>query len=277
MPASTDKKYAIVTGAGSGLGRAFCLRLASEGWHVGVTDVDLAAAEKTCATLAELGGSGQAELLDVTSYEAWQGLIDRLRSEWPQLDLLVNNAGRCGAGEVGESSLDAFQAVVDVNLYGVLYGCQAAVPWLKASAPGGHLVNVASVFGLVAAPTMAAYNTSKAAVVALSETLYGELRPLGVGVTVVAPGFFASELVKQGHFATDEQRRLAEVYVDNAQITADEVVEHAMRAIRRQQLYVVLGSKARWIWRLKRWMPARFARMIAWGYRRKLRKTLGGD
>lgn len=266
----SSQRYALVTGAGSGLGRALCLRLASQGWHVGVADMDLVAAERTNAELTKYGGTGQVELLDVTSREGWQRLSARLREEWPRLDLLVNNAGICGAGEIGGESLEHFDKIVDVNFHGTLNGCQSMIPWLKENTRGGHIVNVASIFGLVAPPGMAAYNCSKAAVVALSETLYGELRAQRVGVTIVASGFFASNLISNGRYESDAQREVAEQYVRDATITAEYVADRTLAAVQRDKLYVVLGRKPRWIWRIKRWLPARFARMIAWRYRRKI-------
>ncbi|MEM8945961.1 MAG: SDR family NAD(P)-dependent oxidoreductase [Planctomycetota bacterium] len=277
MSASPSKlkkpRYALITGAGSGLGREFCLQLGRLGWHLAVTDTDLVAAERTHAEIVAIGSSGQVELLDVTQRDAWQRLVDRLQHEWPRLDLLVNNAGVCGTGKVGSPSDDQFGHIFDVNFQGTLNGCQAMIPWLRSTAPGGCIVNVASIFGLVAPPTMAAYNCSKAAVVALSETLYGELRPHGIGVTVVAPGFFDSQLVERGHFASDEDRHVAKQYVANSKITAEDVVRVALSAANKGQLYTVLGRKARWIWRLKRLLPARFARIIAWRYRRKINQA----
>ena len=134
------QRYALVTGAGSGLGHAFCQRLARDGWHVGVTDIDLDAAKATLATLIDAGGSGQVEQLDVTDIVSWQNLLGKLRRDWPRLDLLINNAGLCGAGAIGEAPLADFQAILEVNFNGTLNGCQAMVPWLKETAPGGHLV-----------------------------------------------------------------------------------------------------------------------------------------
>lgn len=277
-PSSPEtQRYALVTGGGSGLGREFCLRLARDGWHVGVTDIDLVAAEKTVAEIASSGGTAQVELLDVTKLAAWQQLAQRLQHEWPRLDLLVNNAGICGTGAIGNDPLEQFDSILDVNFRGTLYGCQTIIPWMQQTASGGHLVNVASIFGLIAAPGMSAYNCSKSAIVALSETLYGELRPHGIGVTVVAPGFFPSNLVERGTFASDEDRQIAEQYTSKAKISAKEVVEQTLAAIHRGKLYVVLGKKSRWLWRLKRLLPNQFSRMTAWRYRKKLRAVQKGD
>ena len=277
IPTSAPQRYALVTGAGSGLGLAFCLRLARDGWHVCITDIDLKAAEKTLATIVAARGSGRALQLDVTDAKSWQSLLENIRREWPQLDLLINNAGICAAGEIGEAPIEDFQAVLDVNFQGILNGCQTMVPWLKETAPGGHIVNVASIFGLVAPPTMGAYNVSKAAVVALSETLYGELLLHSVGVTIVAPGFFASQLLNRGRFETDEQRQSARRYMKDASISAEEVVDQTLAAIKRKKLYVVLGRKARWIWRLKRWLPSSFAKLMVWQHRRQSSKFSSDD
>ena len=235
------------------------------------------AAEKTVAEITSAGGLAQVELLDVTKIDAWQQLAERLKREWPKLDLLVNNAGVCGTGKVGEDPLENFDTILDVNFRGTLNGCQTMIAWMKQTASGGHIVNVASIFGLIAAPGMSAYNCSKSAIVALSETLYGELRPHGIGVTVVAPGFFDSNLVERGTFSSDDDRRIAEQYARDAKISARDVVEQTLAAIARGKLYVVLGSKARWLWRLKRLLPNRFSRMTAWRYRKKLTAVRDGN
>ncbi len=272
-----EKRYALVTGGGSGLGRAFCRRLALDGWHVACADVDQPSAEQTIADLQAAGGSGQVELLDVADADAWQRLRDKLRREWLRLDLLVNNAGICASGEIGDAPLEDFQRVLDVNLRGVLFGCHTMAPWLKESAPGGHIVNISSIAGVLSAPAMGAYNISKAGVVSLSETLYVELRPVGVGVTVVLPGFFPSELVSRGRFTAQKHRTIAERHTKKTQLTAERVVESTLLALKRGKLYVVVGRRARWLWRLKRLAPTTVLRIAGKYYRWRLRKSEEGD
>jgi NAD(P)-dependent dehydrogenase (short-subunit alcohol dehydrogenase family) len=272
MTQPTVQRFALVTGGGSGLGRVFCLRLAREGWHVACADIDQPGADETLAQIVASGGRGQVELLDVTEASAWTALRDRLPREWPRLDLLVNNAGVCAAGEIGEGPLEDLDSVLNVNLRGTLLGCHTMTPWLKQTAPGGHIVNIASIAGVLSLPSMGAYNVSKAGVVSLSETLYGELRPHGVGVTVVLPGFFASELVSRGRFAAERHRRLAQAYTRKAQITAEEVVECTLRAVERGKLYVVVGRRARWLWRLKRLTGTTLLGVMSKTYRRRMQK-----
>jgi len=277
METSSRDRYALVTGAGSGLGRAFCLRLVSEGYTVAAADIDLSAANATQAKIETSGGNSVAVQLDVSDIRAWQAVRERLRTDWPRLDLLVNNAGVCVAGEIGQVPLDDFRRAMEINFYGALNGCHTMVEWMREPPTGGYVINVASVFGLAAPPALGAYNVSKAAVVALSETLYGELRSQGIGVTVVAPGFFSSRLVADGRYSTQAQRRIAERYADRASVTAEEVVAAALDGANRGRLYVVHGSRVRWTWRLKRWFPALCAKLVTWKYHRQLRKYESTD
>lgn len=276
MSLDSKQRFALVTGGASGLGRAFCLHLGSLGWHVAVADVDHSGAQTTLKKLCDQGSSGQVEVLDVRDAAAWDALVFKLRSQWPRLDLLVNNAGICGAGHIGEYPLDDFRKILDVNLVGVINGCHACVPWLLEKPMGGHVVNIASIAAALNAPAMGAYSTSKAGVVAFSETLYGELMSRGVGVTVVMPGFFRSHLLKEGTFTDDALLRIAETYSRKSSFTAEDVVLQTMRGVERRRLYVVLGRKARWAWRLKRWFPALFQKVVVKLFERDRRK-LGGE
>src|SRR3990172_945471 len=118
-----NTRYALITGGASGLGRAFCLRLARDGWHVGIADVDVPGAEATLHEIKQAGGTGEATPLDVASADAWLALRDRLQSAWPRLDLLVNNAGELVSGVVGDVDLADVERLVAVNLLGTYYGC----------------------------------------------------------------------------------------------------------------------------------------------------------
>ncbi|MDZ4657306.1 MAG: SDR family NAD(P)-dependent oxidoreductase [Bythopirellula sp.] len=275
MSENKNLRYTIVTGGASGLGRAFCWHLAQQGWYVVVADIDQQGAEETLAVLRDRGGQGQVELLDVTDSRAWQRLAEKLRSQWPRLDLLVNNAGVCGAGKFGVYPLESFRHILEVNLLGVVNGCHACLPWFLETAPGGHVINIASIAVALNSPMMAAYNTSKAGVVAFSETLYGELREAGIGVTVVIPGFFRSRLLEQGKFDEAWLRQIAEEYTSSASFTAADVVIQTMQAAERRRLHVVLGWKARMVWRLKRLSPALFQKVIVKIFERDRRKISG--
>jgi len=268
-----ESRYAIVTGAGSGLGRALCLRLAADGWMVALCDVNQPAAEETLRLVEQAGGRGIVHPLDVTDSGQWEQLRDTLQSNWPRLDLLVNNAGIGQGGEMIDLDLGQWRRVLDVNLYGVIHGCQTFLPWLVENPKGAHLINTGSVAGLIAAPAMGPYNVSKAGVVALSESLYGELAGKKVGVTVVCPGFFKTNLLEEGAFTDEVFKKIGQRYMDNATFTADDIARLALKAMRKKQLYVVHNYRARNLWRLKRWNPGRFYRILAKVYYRSMRNA----
>ena len=273
MPQNQPPQLALVTGAASGLGREFARELAARGMHVVAADIDLAGAQETQRCIQTAGGSARAVQLDVTSFAEWQALIQNLRGEFPRLSWLVNNAGICGAACVGEGNLDDVNRILQVNLQGVIHGCHAAVPWFRETAPGGSIVNIASIAAVLNAPAMSAYSMSKAGVLSLSETLHSELCTHGIGVTVVLPGFFASKLLSQGKFTEPFYRQIAEQYVRSASFTASDVVEQTLQAADRGKLYAVMGRRARLAWRLRRLAPVTFQRIVAWKYDRDRRQA----
>ena len=238
-----------------------------------LADVDQAENQLTAEMVSGMGGHGEAVELDVSDSDQWRNLAERLRNEWDQIDLLVNNAGVAAQGEVGDLPLDRWQWVLDASLHGTINGCHTFVPWLKENPRGGHIINTASFAAFVSAPSMGAYNVAKAGVVSLSETLYGELRPHQVGVTVVCPAFFQTRLLDRGEFRDEAAWQIARDYTDNARLTAESVAKAAIRAMDRKRLYVVLRKRARWYWRAKRLFPTRFHKLLSKGYFRQLAKV----
>ncbi|MBL9165769.1 MAG: SDR family NAD(P)-dependent oxidoreductase [Planctomycetaceae bacterium] len=287
MPPS-PLRLAIVTGAGSGLGREFCRQLAkAAGWHIVCVDITLADAEQTLAEVQQLGAAGDVVELDVADADAWLALRRRLQRDWPRLDLLVNNAGVCMSAEVGDGDFSVWRRVIEVNYLGLLTGCQVMTPWLKASALLAEnsaisnsrlatrhsqlppaIINIASITAFTPAPAMGAYASSKAGVVALTEAMYAELRPHGVHVTVVAPGFFRTRLLERGTFTLRRHRAQAEYLTRSARIDAASVARESLAASRHGRLYVITGRRARWLWRIKRLAPRILFRIIARRYQR---------
>jgi NAD(P)-dependent dehydrogenase (short-subunit alcohol dehydrogenase family) len=266
LPSQSTRRTAIVTGAASGLGRALSIRLARDGWKIALADINAGGAHETQRFVEEVGGEAFFEPLDITQPDQWLSLRERLVARWQHLDLLVNNAGVGGSGEVGKYSLEAWRRMIEINLFGGVYGCHTMIDWLKANPRGAQLINTASFAAMASAPSMAAYNVAKAGMLALSETLYAELRPHCVGVTVICPLFFRTNLLANWPCTTDAERRATEFYTEHAGFTADDVADAAIRAMHRGQLYVVVGRKARWYWRMKRLMPQTFLNLIARKY-----------
>jgi NADP-dependent 3-hydroxy acid dehydrogenase YdfG len=260
------RRNAIVTGSAGALGHALAVRLAHQGWRIALVDLDAERNQATAAAVTAAGGEARCETFDVTDRIAWQSLHDRLRGEWSQLDLLANNAGVAGAGEVGQFPLADWDWMLDVNLKSVVYGCHTFVAWLKQNPAGAHVLNTSSFASFAAFPSMAAYAVAKAGVTALSETLRTELATTCVGVTVLCPGFFASNLLERGRLQTDEQRAFAAESMRQAAISADDVAAAALEAVRKKQFYVLLPRQIRKYWWIKRLAPAYFLRRVARRY-----------
>jgi len=182
---------------------------------------------------------------------------------------------------VGGDNAD-WRRLMDVNFFGVLNGCQILGPLLerydhRVPTTKRRIINVASVAGLLGAPSMGAYCASKAAVMALSEAMYAELRTAGVHVTVVAPGFFHTGLLESGSFCTPRHRAQAERLSRRAAFTADDVARAALVASERGQLYCIIGARARWLWRAKRLAPRVLHRVIARNYDKTFRGRWGNE
>ncbi|MFM8635357.1 MAG: SDR family NAD(P)-dependent oxidoreductase [Planctomycetia bacterium] len=264
---------AVITGAASGLGRAIALELADAGWRICLTDLDEARLEAVRAEVDRRGGDGIPVALDVRDPALWSALHDRLRNEWPTLELLVNCAGVGATGEVGRLPEGHWRRVLDTNLLGTALGCETFLPWLREHLTRSHVVNVASIAGIIAPPSMAAYSASKAGVIALSDAIAAECARRRPGVTVVCPGFFRSGLLDTWHFSADLESREARRRMAAARWTSDAVAARVVRAIDRDRRYVVVGRTARSLWRLKRLAPRGTTALIAAVYRRLGRTT----
>jgi len=258
----------LITGAGSGLGRALALKFASSGWRVACSDLRTETAQNTAHEITAAGGTAVALAHDVTSDESWGQVISQIQQVWNGLDVLVNNAGVATAGTVAESPMQQWQWVLDINLLGCVRGARAVIPLLTAQ-QGGHVVNVASFAGIANPPAMASYNVSKAAVISLSETLRFELEPLGVGVSVACPSFFKTALMETSeanapggtHNSAPQVQKIVGRLMQKATVTAEDVAADILDAVNRNRFLVITHPDARQRYHLKRVAPEFYFRM----------------
>ncbi|MFT3767264.1 MAG: SDR family oxidoreductase [Minicystis sp.] len=241
----------FITGGASGLGRATALRFARAGYRVAIGDVHDERGEETRKAL---GPDALYFRCDVTRDEDLAHVASEIESRWGGVDVLMNNAGVAGAGAIEDIPLDAWRWILEINLLGVVRGCRAFVPMLKRQRKG-HIVNVSSMAGLLDVPMMSSYNATKAAVVSLSETLQNELADAGIGVSVVCPSFFKTNLGES--MRTTDPGLLAAMnkLMDRGKITAEDVADHIFRAVETKEFYVLPHPEARSVWRLKRLLP----------------------
>jgi len=191
-------KVAFVTGAASGIGFALAEGFAKEGAKIVLADIE---AEPLKAAEGKLQAAG-AEVIgvqcDVSDYGSVTAAADRAIEAFGKVHILCNNAGVAPAGAVDETTPEDWKWCLGVNLMGVVHGIQVLVPRMKEHGEGGHVVNTASIAGLMALPTLGIYTATKYAVVGISETLRGELAPAGIGVSVICPSFVKTRL-HEGH------------------------------------------------------------------------------
>ena len=246
---------AVVTGAASGLGRAIALQLGARGGHVVVCDIDLGGAETTKQLVAAAGGRAHVERCDVAVASDVEHLRDRALAVLGGVDLVVNNAGVAVAGAIGTVPLANWEWIVGINLMGVVHGCHFFVPVLQAQG-AGHVLNVASIAGITFPPQMGPYCATKAAVVALTECLAGEVQGTGVGATVLCPYFFATGLHQTARVdsARISAKQLGSL-MKKSKVQADEVARRALQACDRNELYCFPHTEAKVLQLLKRLSP----------------------
>lgn len=247
-------KVAVVTGAASGFGREFARLGASLGMRLALADVE---ADALALVVDELRGNGAevfGEVVDVRRAEDIERLAQRTLERHGAVHLLFNNAGVAAGGLVWETTERDWQWVLGVNLWGVVHGIRSFVPRMLAQGGACHVVNTASVAGLLAPQTMGVYNVSKHGVVALTETLYHDLRVAGapIGVTLLCPAFVPTGIAHSDRNRPTELRdtggptesmlaaqRASEKAVSSGRISAQQVAQRTFDAIRENRFYVI--------------------------------------
>lgn len=261
LDARFPARRAFVTGGASGLGLAVAETLAVRGWKLGLVDLDAARLE---AATARLVGAGAAAVvtraLDVRDEAAVRDAVDGFVAEHGGLDLAFNSAGVAVAGRFLETPAADWDWVIAINVLGLAACCRAELPHMLA-AGAGLIVNVASAAGFVSGADMSAYNASKAAVIALSETLAQEHAAQGVQVTVAMPGFFRTRLL-EGARAPARALATARKIMHASNLEADAVAREILGRAAVGEEHVVLPREYRWLWRFKRLSPRAFQRFM---------------
>jgi len=257
-------KRAVITGAGSGIGRALALRLAAEGCELHLSDIDGSGLAGTTDMLpAEtLFHTALVDVADAAAVDDWSAAI---AAQAEHVDLLVNNAGVGLIGDAADTSLEDFHWLMNINFWGVVHGCRFFLPLLDA-APRGHLVNVSSIFGIAGVPTQSAYNASKFAVRGYSEALRQELALAGSRITLccVHPGGIDTNIARRAR-NSDRDARPEEQHASFAPMirnSPDAAARKILDATQRGKARLLVGADACVLDWLCRLFPTAYASLL---------------
>src|SRR4051794_17256104 len=261
---SYSGKTAVITGAGSGIGRALALHLSSLGARVAVSDISKQAAVDTAAAC---GRDAQAFELDVASREAVFAHADEVLSAFGSVDLVVNNAGVALHGPVTELEITDMQWLMDINYWGVVHGTQAFLPHLTAAR--GQLANVSSLFGLIAVPKQAAYNAAKFAVRGFTEALRQELTIAGtpVAVSAIHPGGIKTAIARSARVSAGEDAQQTAALFDQklAHTSPERAARTIVKGLAKEKPRILVGADAYVLAALPRVLGIGYEKVIARG------------
>jgi NAD(P)-dependent dehydrogenase (short-subunit alcohol dehydrogenase family) len=273
-------RVAVITGAGSGIGRALAIELAGRGARLALSDIDEAAVADTVASCEKLGAQAKGYRLDVADRAAVTAHADEVAAQFGTVNLVVNNAGVAVMATVEEMSYDDLDWIVGINFWGVVHGTKAFLPHLIASGDG-HLVNVSSVFGFVGVPTQSAYNATKFAVRGFTEALRQEMlierRP--VQVSCVHPGGIKTNIARDARDTggSDPARRSADFH-RIARTSPEQAARTIMRGVEHNRPRILIGPDAYVFDAVPRLLGPSYQRLAAVGLRaaRRFGRSLGG-
>ena len=266
-PRTYRGRTCVVTGAGSGIGRALAVELAGRGARVALSDVDLASAEETAASCRTLGAEARAYRLDVADRAAVFAHADDVVRDFGAVHLVVNNAGVALHGLVAELRDEDFRWVMDIDFWGVVHGTQAFLPHLAASGDG-QVANVSSIFGLIAVPKQAAYNAAKFAVRGFTEALRQEMLLTGtpVAVSCIHPGGVRTAIARRARAtASEDKEEMAATFEKLARTSPPRAARIILKGLERDRARILVGADAWFVAGLPRLLGARYGRLVTRG------------
>ncbi len=253
----SERKAIFITGGASGIGRAIAIYFGKRDWFVGLGDVD----ETGMKATEDMIGHGFVfhHKFDVRDRKAWDEALDGFATATGgRIDVLANNAGIPIGGSLAENSTEEIERCLDINLKGVLFGAQAAYPYLQRTAPGSCLLNTASAAGIYGTPGASVYSATKFGVRAITESLDGEWAEDGIKVRDLMPSFIDTPLLDMTPNAKTNEGIRERVVQSGMEITpVEEVAEAAWNAVHGDKLHTVVGKTAKRIAFASRWMPGR--------------------
>jgi NAD(P)-dependent dehydrogenase (short-subunit alcohol dehydrogenase family) len=250
-----NNKVAIITGAGSGIGKSISEQLAKHGAHVVISDINEDRINQVAEEIKASGGNATAHKLDVTDHAAVTKIVNDTVKERGRIDYIFNNAGIAVAGEACDFTIDDWRSVLEVNLFGVINGVDAAYP-IMVKQGSGHIVNTASIEGLCPFPNTVSYVASKYGVVGLSNSLRIEGKEYGVNVSVVCPGYIKTEIYHDSKFINYDRDKTLDIVDMLKGIGPEECAADILRGVEKNKAVIMVEKTAKILRFIARLHPA---------------------
>jgi NAD(P)-dependent dehydrogenase (short-subunit alcohol dehydrogenase family) len=253
---------AVVTGGASGIGQSVCVYLAQHGAKVVIVDCNLDEAKRAESLILSQGGYGKAVFADVSRPQDIQSVVDAALKDHGRIDYFFNNAGVSINGEFQDITLEHWKRILDVNLWGVVYGCHSVYP-IMVKQGFGHIINTASLAGLVPGGLTTPYSASKHAVVGFTLTLRGEAKQYGVKASVLCPGYIRTNIQKTTPCVTEymNSEKNKKMEADMKFLTPEDCIDQIMRGVARNKGIIFSPNRHRVFWWLNRMFPEFFPNM----------------
>ena len=257
-------KVTVITGAGSGIGRALAQHIAGKGGNIALVDVSQKGLDETLASISHCSGKFTSHIADVTSEQQMQALPEAIVAEHQQIDVLFNNAGITIDKTFEEHTIADWQKIIGINIWGVIYGCHYFMPYLLQR-PEAHIANTSSLAGFVGFPKQSSYCVTKAAVRALNESLYAEYKHRNVHVTSIHPGAIQTNIfnVAVEHSVDQDASRKFFEKVKKFAMPADKAATIIVKAVEQRKQRVRVGKDSVLTDIVKRLIPVSFHKLLA--------------
>ena len=258
---------AVITGGGGGIGRCLAQALAAKGCNLALVDINDDALNETLAAVSDYGVKTTLHKADVTSFESVEALAADVLAQQGKVNILINNAGITIQKSFETHSIEDWHRVIGINLMGVIHGCKAFLPALKAIAKteGAHIINMSSMAGLLGLPNQASYSSTKAAVRAISESLHAEHLHDNIGVTSVHPGAIKTKMILATLHESDNIEEAQKSYkmVEKIGNSPEYAAKRIVRAIEKRNIRIRIGKDAVILDILKRFFPNSLSNLIS--------------
>lgn len=269
-------KTAVITGAGSGIGKALALALGAEGCHLAISDIDPKGLSETQNRLADMGVRVHAEILDVSDRVTFYAYAERLIKNFGPIQIVINNAGVSLTADLIDVSYEDYEWIFGINFWGMVYGSKAFLPHLLEQEEA-WITNISSILGIVAVPTQGSYVSTKFAIRGFTETLREETLDTSLNVACVHPGGIKTNIARMGKFdpktiGEKENERLVRNFDKLALTTPEQAAQTILKGMERKKARIVIGNDAKGMTWLQRFFPSGYQKILTKRYLKIIKK-----